>query len=422
MIVASPILLALQLLGTPVVDAARDTHQQARTALTQVERGRAELSSQHEHLAGEIAALKTASGPLLRGVSDGRLDAKLKEAQVLAEQLEGLDRQVVDARERVGDARVALVQRLDVAVAAQRRAMAAAPPAERRARFQTLGKMVAERATLLTETRRAPTERVELPATDGEEDPETLRLLKEETEDHVDRVRGDLERLQKHLKDLQERQRLHRADRAFERDTQLFREDERSRRLATATTPGTGVASRIGDPGRTRNTATDKGPAEDDGDGIANVAGQRGGDEGGAPNDQSPSPPPAAPEDGDNDESENFAGAGEAADPSPGRDAEPDAPTADNGGALDETPAAPEAFVAGGNKVETGDADLGGAVIVQPSFEPGQLEGDIGELSSQDIEARIRQVRASEAALKKKAAELEARRKALEEKAENLEQ
>ena len=153
---------------------------------------------------------------------------------------------------------------------------------------------------------------------------------------------------------------------------------------------------------------------------LARGAGR--GDEGGAPNDQSPSPPPAAPEDGDNDESENFAGAGEAADPSPGRDAEPDAPTADNGGALDETPAAPEAFVAGGNKVETGDADLGGAVIVQPSFEPGQLEGDIGELSSQDIEARIRQVRASEAALKKKAAELEARRKALEEKAENLEQ
>lgn len=414
MFAKAPILFALQLLASPALDAARDTHEQARIALTEVERGRAELSGRHEHLAGEIAGLKTASGPLLRGVSDGRLDAKLKEAQVLGERLEALDRDVVEARERVGDARLALIARLDAEVADQRRAMAAAPPAERRARFETLGRMVAERARLLAASQRGSTGRVELPAATGDEDPETLRLLAGETQDHFDQVRGDLERLQVHLAELQARRRLHRAASAFERDTQLFGEDERSRRVARATEPGTGVASRIGDPGRPRAAATGGGgggeAADDrDGDGVTNA----GDVPGGARDDQSP---PPAPADGDSDEAGNFAGAAEGADPDVGDDAQPEPPSSP------EPPSAPEAFVAGGDKVETGGGELGGAVIVQPSFEPGQLEGDVGELSSQDIDARIRQLRASQEALKKKAAELEARREALEEKARDLEQ
>ncbi len=413
MLALHPILLALQLLGAPaVVDGARDAHQRARAELTDVERGRAELAGRHEHLAGEIAALKSANaGPLLRGVADGRLDATLKEAQGLAEQLEVLDRRVADARDRAADARRALVAQLDAAIADQRQALAAAPPAQRRARFEALGRLVAERSRLTTSAPRASGGRVQLPDTADTEDPDALRELADETQDHAERVRGDLGRLDARLAALLARRRLVRAATAFERDTQLFGEDERSRRVARAE-PGTATGRGVGNnreaaPGGQRGGANGDSEAEvATSDGVA--------DEPGVARDapeESPAPPPQAG--GADSDGDDFAQGPQGPEDGAGLNADEVAPA-------DPAPEAPEAVAVGSVADVAPEVDPGAAVVVDDVLDPGLLEGDLGGLSSGDVAAQIQQIKARRASLVRTADELDARQRALEEKARDL--
>ncbi|MCA9559075.1 MAG: hypothetical protein KC583_10975, partial [Myxococcales bacterium] len=84
------------------VDDAREALVRQQAALTQAEAESGALAQAHEALAQTIGALR--SGPtLLPGVTDPRLDARLKEARALAERLAERDRAVAEARARLVD-------------------------------------------------------------------------------------------------------------------------------------------------------------------------------------------------------------------------------------------------------------------------------------------------------------------------------
>jgi len=80
----------------------------------------------------------------------------------------------------------------------------------------------------------------------------------------------------------------------------------------------------------------------------------------------------------------------------------------------------PPAVASGGS--DPGGADLGAALVVQDTFEPGLLEGDLDELSSGDLAEQIRRIQGRRRSLERAAVGLEARRKALETRASELEQ
>ncbi|MCB9543096.1 MAG: hypothetical protein H6703_11690 [Myxococcales bacterium] len=376
------------------LDDARAAHAAARADLTRIDAARQELAAAHEALAAEIEALKTiADNPLLPGVRDPRLDARLKQARALSERLAGHDRDAADAESRVDAARDALVELIDAELARRRAALAAAPVAERRVLFEGLGRLIEERQALARADRPRLQAAPALPEPPGDElaSPDELRELADETRDHAEQVRARLMTLESRLEALRERQRLVRAAVAFARDDALFVQDERNRQRVRREE---GIAVAV--PGEGRPAAAGNEPSPP----LAEAPADRGGEEGAGGGDdgefaESDGPPAFAGAEGDADG---------AADPAPGGDlgevAQP--PLA--------VPELPGELAAGG----------GGVLIVEETFDPSLLD-DVDALSADAIARRIRQIEARRAklletrsTLESRSAELEARAQALE--------
>ncbi len=409
------LLLAAPAWATPLQDA-RVAQREAADALQRVEAARLEVAREHAQVTARVTALKSEGGGILPGVPNADLNAALADSAAVAGRLEDLDRQVESTARRRAEAQAALAQALDGELAARRQALAAAPAAERRARFQALSQLVAERAKLSAPT--AAGGRVELPSAEDDEDPEELRALADEARDHAEKVKSRVGALEQRLQALQDRRRLIRAAGAFSSDALLFAEDERTRRIVRPTvSAAAGVAS-------PRNAPGESG-ADADGDGQPTALA---GDE----RSNTPTPPPARGEENEapGAPEENFAGGG--ADPeaqAPGSEPN-DADNAEAGGlgahaddgALEPDPAPappPEAGLGGADNAEV---DLGAALVVDDAFEPGLLDGPVEGMSSGDLAEQIRAIEAQRRKLDKTVRELEARGSALEQKAEDLEE
>lgn len=400
------LLLTGSALGAPL-DEARVAHAEARADLTRIAAARGELAAAHEQLAAEIEALKTvADNPLLPGVRDPRLDDRLKQARALAEQLGGYDRDAADAEDRVEAARAALVELVDAELTRQRAALAAAPPSERRARFEALGRLVDERQTLARRpSRSAPTPALPEPPDDALASPDELRELADETRDHAEQVRERLAMLESRLGALRERQRLVRAAVAFQRDDALFVQDERNRQRGQRE-EGVAVA-----------TATDRPPTRGDtesGGGGGDVAVEAGdaAEDPGAPAGE----PPAAPEadsDGAADDGAEGAFAGRDNDgDGDGDDFDTAAPPT---GSLQDLP--PSALPDLPSDVSGG---AGATLTIEESFDPSLLD-ELDGLSPDAIARRIRAIERRRQALEDTRRALEARSGALEARARAME-
>ncbi len=412
-------LLAARPGGAAPVDDARAALAQQQATLTQAETERGALAQAHEALARTIGALK--SGPaLLPGVTDPRLDARLKEARALAERLAERDRAVAEARARVADARAVLVSRIEIELGALRSAIATAPRGERRGLFEAQRALIDERARLLSaEAADDPDTDVALPAIDDDEasSPDELRELADETRDNAEKVGAHLAALEARLDALRARRRLLRAAMAFRRDDALFAEDERGRRVLRGEAP---QGAAVGRPGRGAETDTED-PGEASGGGAPVSVGDDGPaapNRGGAPEAPSgadaPGPDDGAPQAGagGSDEGDGFSGDQDngAADPT-------------GGGAFEPTPpAAPDPAPSAPAPVETPGAPAsGGAIIFEDAFDPALLAGDVDDLSPGAVSAQIQAVEARRKALEAARRQLDDRRRALEDRAEALE-
>lgn len=391
--------LAEPALAAPL-DDARAAHTQARADLTRIAAARRELADAHEQLAAEIEALKTvADNPLLPGVRDPRLDDRLKQARALAERLGGYDRDAADAEDRVEAARGALAELLDAELARQRAALAAAPPSERRARFEALAPLVDERQTLARRPgRSAPAPALPEPPEDALASPDELRELADETRDHAEQVRERLAMLQSRLGALRERQRLVRAAVAFQRDDALFVQDERNRRRGQRE-EGVAVATANDRPA---NRGNDDGGELGGGEGIVEA-----GDAAESPAAE-PDDPSAAPPSSDADGAEGaFAGRD-----SDGDDFDSAAPPVDN---LEVAPpsALPDlpSDIAGGS---------GPTLTIEETFDPSLLD-ELDGLSPDAIAQRIRAIERRQQTLEETRRALEARSGALEARARAME-
>ena len=365
------------------------------------------LASRREALAGEDARLKAVGGhPLLVGVGGGPLEDRLKQHQALAGQLGQLDRQVDAARTAETDARRSLVGALDTVIADLRGALVQGDETTRRARFERLRTLVEERSQVALAAASAPVRAVELPAVDPTRvHPGELQDLADETRDQADHVREALGQLEQRLAKLQSRRRMLVAASAFARDESLFGEDERVRRVVSVRSDSVGTADGRRLPGGETTTVgpTSGGPTS--GGTTASGVDDRGAQD---TANGSPSPPAAPPESAGAESDGDFAAGDPAAeattaggaDPSPGPAPEPVAP--------------PLAVPGVGLGL---DGTLGGAqpaLVVQDTLAPQLLNTDVSGLRPDALAEQIRQLQAHKRALQKTAIQLEQRRRALE--------
>ncbi len=413
----TPLLLALALLtagaavAAPAIETARTAHTRATQSLERIESERVALDRAHEALAAEIEGLKAAADtPLLPGVRDPRLDDRLKKARSLAESLAALDRRAGDARDAVETSRRALLAALDAELIARRAALADAPALERRARFENLRGLIAERQALARPAPRTPDPALPETPDDPMASPDELRELADESRDHAEQVQDRLGMLETQLARLRERQRLVRAATAFSRDDALFAQDERNRQLVRREDGLPTVTAEAGDrPNRTPSEQTD-------GDRLGNVdnaAGDAADPEATPEADDAADAPPAAGDgdeggfeaDGDND---GFQG-------EPGREELPPDEMVDGPALADDI--APEGVPVGVDGDGIGEA---GSVVLQDAFDPTLLE-DLDDLSPDALARRIAAMEARRKALEKTRAELKSRGEALERRADALE-
>lgn len=390
------------------IDDARAAYEASRVALAQVEQSRAELDASHERIAGEIEALKAAGGPLLPGVSDPRLDRKLKQAGYLAEQLSSYDREAAVIRARLTEAREALLGLLDAELAQRRLALAEAPAADRRALFDSLRGLITERQTIAARAVVAQAPEPALPSAPADPDasPDELRELADETRDHAEQVRRQLSVIDSRLDGLRERQRLTRAAMAFQRDGALFAQDERNRTVVRApSNPRLAVAER-GDPGQ----PTGGDPALGVGDAADDGGQERAPDPNANP--EADSADDRASNDG---EPESFAG-GEGAESDFDDQGAAD-PAAD--GLVDEV-AAPS-LSPGGEAVDAPEIG-GGDALLGEAFDPDLLAGDVDDLSPGAVSRQIEALERRKAELAAARAKLDDRRRSLEQQATEMEQ
>lgn len=369
---------------------ARRAHAEAAQALTEVSAARDALSRESEALAAEIAAEKANLKTVLPGVGGGALDRKLKAAQVLGERLEDLDRRVEAAEGAAEITQRALVSALEHEIAALRRSLPGASPAERRPRFDQLKRLIDERRRLTAEVQvAAQPAPVTLPPIDGAEDasPDELRELADEVRDHEEKVRGRLKTLEDRLTALRDRRQVLQAAQDFATDSNLFGEDERNRRIAR-------VAVEDMSPGR-GNPDNPSPPVSDSGNESPAVGGDLSSGEG-----FEAAPPQAGGGRGE------FDGAEGAGDPvaEPGVD----------GPAFEPPPV--------GVPVTGPSGDAGGDLTISQDLDPQLLIGDPEDLSPADLAEHIERMEAQRAALRKTAKALKDRTADLERKAMEIEE
>lgn len=406
------------------LDETRAAFASASSAAAVLAKTRQEVAKKHERLGAEIAALKAAVGSLGPSMSKVELSDRLQRSRQLAEALEALDREAVEASERLDRARSALQSTLDSSLIDRQRALATAAPANRRAQFEAIRSLLAERTTL---TAAPKTVGVELPAAVSEAStPEELRELADEAQDNAEKVRTRLDALDERLRRLRQRRRLLSAAVAFQNDTGLFADNQRNRRIVTRP-----AALRTARAGRGGQAEADVGAADRSPTAVAGIGGNApAGDGHNAPApaadgaQRAEGEPEGSPEGqefagaADPDQDADQAGAGGADDSPPAAEMEAEAVAdADGQGAFFPSPVA----VVHDVDAPGAPADLGRALVIEDIVDPQLLDGQLDGLSSGAVSGQIRSLERNRARLRKAAIELELRRKALREAAEDLE-
>jgi chromosome segregation ATPase len=385
------------------VDDARETYAAAQVDRARIQHARVELAKRQDVVAREIEALKASDQALLPGVRGGQLDARLKTAGALADQLAHLDRRLADARRDADQAALRVREALQHELNRVRQALAAAEPSQRAALFAQLKALANEQSTLsaLRAQAQSPAESVALPAVAGD-DPDELRELADEAMDHAEKMRAQLALVDQRLGELRDRRRLLRAEVAFQRDELLFAEAERNRVVVRVKhTPGSGAVK------------GDETPSDDEGQGGAVAAADPalaesptaapggGGDDNAPPASGSFEGDGARDADGDSQDGNEAMGA---EDPAPAPEPEP--------GPAPLATALPGAAVG---------AASDGVLVVGASLDPALLTNAVDTLSADGLVARIAAIEAQRAALEASVQRLDARRSSLQDRAAALE-
>lgn len=392
--------------GTPdggaAVVAARSEAERAASALGALRTSRMALAAQSEALANEITRRKASSNPgLVPTTERAALDARLKQHQALVGHIAELDRQLSAVERVAADARAAHISLLDAEIARLRAGLAQGDAVTRAERFEVLRSLVAERTRLGAAPSARPeftrVDPVRLPPVDpASVEPGEVAALADETRDHADHVRKQLEALVDRLGQLQTRRRMLRSALAFARDTALFVEDERVRRVVSARVDPTGV-------GEARNVGGERPTSGGSASGGEAASASRG-----------DSPPQsgaagadfeALPEAGANSDNSSGAGSDDGAGLGPGvlADTSP-VPTADP----------PPVALPAGVTFEGGGAVVQPALVVQDAFDPQLLTADVGSLSPDALAEQIRRLEARRRELEKTVRQLDSRRQALD--------
>jgi hypothetical protein len=402
--------------GAVAVAAARDEAARTRAAVDALRTSRAALAGQSEALALEITRRKaTAPAGLLPTAERAALDARLKQHQALVGQLALIDRQIVEAERGAAAAHAGHVGLIDAEIARLRAGLAQGDAATRKQRFERLRSLVAERSRLGAPTADAPdparNEPVRLPAVDPARiGPGEAEALADETRDHADHVRKQLESLVLRLAQLQSRRRMLRSAQAFTRDAALFAEDERVRRVvsARADTAGAVDARSVGGTTVAVGDRTPTGGATSGGE-VSGAARDEVAPQAGAGEAESGAPPPAAEgaSNGAGADSDGAFGAGtdDAAAPGTGVTSDPSLPPP-----VEPPPIAMPAGVA----FEAGGAGVQPALVIQDALDPQLLTVDVGSLSPDALAEQIRRLEARRRDLEKTVRQLDSRRDALD--------
>lgn len=378
------VLFAVPSLANPV-EQARGAHQRAGQVHAQALARQQQARAAHEQIVRQIQARKSKAIRNVLGVRDPVLDGLLKQGHDLARTVAEADRAVAAAQARLATERAALLQRLDAALAQTTRAFAQSSGPDKQALFARLQALSVERARLQAaghQTQQPQT--VRLPAIAEGASADELRELADEASDNAERVRKQLAALEQRLSTLTMRRRLLRVERTLDGDLSLFGDDERNRQVARAGRLQAPDGSGRTPPPRAGDDAANAPPEVAPTDGID--APMAGGDD----------PQPGAPDPSREFDDTDGDGFGEGVPP-----VEPP----------------PEAVVP---EIAPAGANPGNAVVFEASLDPSLLTEDVDALGPAAVAEQLRALRKKQAQLRKAADELAERRKALEEKADTL--
>ncbi len=395
------------------LDTARHAFAAATEAETALATTRRRVAGRHERLAQQISALKQSSQGLAPSLAKVELGQQLRLSRSLSTELDGLDREVAAATDRLQQARASLQAALDLTVGTQQRALATAQPTDRRAVFETIKNLLEERSRLQTSPIALT---VALPAILTEvSTPDELRELADEAQDNAEKVQSRLGALDSRLDFLRQRRRLLGAAAAFQRDTSLFADDQRNRRILARPTALVSATARRPDKAGEAAALPEI---------VDAPPGETQADEGDQPNGPPSRSSDPTPEQGD----PSFAAGGGGEDKQHSENdmdgAEPaESPEIagvtdpDGQGVFFPEPAAVVHDVG----LPAAPADLGRALVVEDVMDPALLAGQTDGLSSGAVTQQIRALEGNRLRLQRAAQELAARRLALEAAAEALE-
>ena len=350
-----------------------------------------EVEEEYDVLAGHIARLKRegADGDLRRQ----RLEALLREARPLAEQLQQMQRAVVQNDEEIVELSEAIVGIMDAKMRRAEREMASASASARARLVNELNVLSARRARYARPLPQLSMRDVNdiLESADQVEDPDEMLALADELQDTEASVRQKLVWVQGRLEQLRRRKKLMRRSRTFQRQESFFEEGDRARVVASRvrvdenSSSGDQVDSDEGLRGDGNNDAE---PGFNQGVGVPAEPSQPEGGDGL----ESDAPPPT---DGASDPGVIVGGDGDLAN---------DAPVSGGGDDF------------GGDYGEGGDY---GTVVVERQADPSAPARG-AYFDDADLDARIDALEGDEASLKKQASELRKRARGLRKRARQL--
>lgn len=346
-----------------------------------------EVEEEYDVLAGHIERLKRegAGGDLRRQ----RLEALLREARPLAEQLQQMQRAVVQNDEEIAELSEAIVAIMDAKMRRAEREMASASASARAALVKDLNALSARRARYARPLPQISMRDVDdiLESADQVEDPDEMLALADELQDTEASVRQKLEWVQGRLKQLRQRKKLMRRSRTFQRQERFFEEDDRARVVASRVRAESGSESGDeGGGGNNVNAAPPEADFDDQGAEAPAEPAQPGGGGGGGFN---------GPD----------LAAGDGA-------ADPGVPTTGGRGVVEDAPGGDDF---GG---DYGGDDYG-TVVVERQADPGAPARG-AYFDDADLDARIDALEGDEVSLKKQADELRKRARGLRKRARQL--
>jgi hypothetical protein len=187
------------------------------------------LEADYQRLADDIAKRKRSARPDRKA-----LEAQLRQANKLADELDGVQRRVRALEDRLDELGAAVAARLDAELRDLERSIHTASGAQRARYVARLNEMSRERAKYAQPAPRLDQGQLRemLKLADKLDSPSDMMALADELQDAEADVRARLDWVSKRLEELRARQRLVRRARSFAREEGFFEEGDRSRVVA----------------------------------------------------------------------------------------------------------------------------------------------------------------------------------------------